>query len=281
MTGEEFYQELPSPVSRAVLYTIAVLIGLTIVFSVTFPLDLPLEAGGKIVPSQVYQVESERTGKIQVVKKEAGDSIHAGELLAVLDPSDLKAELQSLAGRLLLAQEELRQARLSLAPDSHITILLTNVIALQTNIKRIQSDIEKSKIVSPVDGVVVDFIGQAGTTVVAGEKLVTIYPSDTHFAFETSIPAKDSRFLYEGLAARIFLNGYPTYSGYLEGAVESISVDTRASQQGELAYTVRIALGRKIGTEPRVLKYGLEGRIQLLIEQKTLSEVFLDSITKQ
>lgn len=281
MTGEEFYQELPSPVSRAVLYAIALLIGLTIVFSVVFPLDLPLEASGKIVPSQVYQVESERTGKIQAVKKEAGDSIHSGELLVVLDPSDLKAELQSLAGRLLLAQEELRQARLSLAPDSHMTILLTNVIALQANIKRIQSDIEKSKIVSPVDGVVVDFIGQAGATVVAGEKLVTIYPFDNHFAFETSILAKDSRFLYEGLAARIFLNGYPTYSGYLEGAVESISVDTRASQQGELAYTVRIALGRKIGTEPLVLKYGLEGHVQLLIEQKTLAEVFLDSITKQ
>lgn len=59
-----------------------------------------LKEQGQVVYQPMQQVYAEIGGKVLTVRKKAGDQVKAGEVLAELDTSDLKAQLQQLEGEL-------------------------------------------------------------------------------------------------------------------------------------------------------------------------------------
>jgi HlyD family secretion protein len=84
----------------------------------TAPTAVPtaLEKGGYVAGpglvepvSEDIKVGSELSGKLREVLVEEGDRVHAGQLVAVLENADLKAQIQTAAAQVTQNEAEVRQ----------------------------------------------------------------------------------------------------------------------------------------------------------------------------
>ena len=96
-------REPPSPLPRAVLYTLGALFGGMAVWSVIGRLDIVAVAPGRLVPvSYVKVVQPADAGIIQEILVHEGDAVKAGQVMVRMDP-----QISNADGKQLLAQRRL------------------------------------------------------------------------------------------------------------------------------------------------------------------------------
>lgn len=90
----EIMESPPSPVRLKLLYTIASLFILALIWSLVGKLDIIASSVGKIQPQgNVKVVESLVTGKVEQIFVQNGDWVEKGQLLATLEPSEVNSQL--------------------------------------------------------------------------------------------------------------------------------------------------------------------------------------------
>ena len=90
----------PSPVGRAVLYIVLVLLIAFLAWSVLGHIDETAVAAGKVIPAgQVKVVQVKDKGIVQKILVKEGDFVKEGDPLIVLDPTRTTADVENLRKR--------------------------------------------------------------------------------------------------------------------------------------------------------------------------------------
>lgn len=101
----------PSPIGRAVLYSILSLLTVLLVWSFIGRIDEMAVAVGKVIPAgQVKVIQVKDKGVVQKILVKEGDYVRAGEPLIILDPTNTTADVANLKKR--AAYYRLEAARL-------------------------------------------------------------------------------------------------------------------------------------------------------------------------
>ena len=198
-TGPAWWAVRPSAMGLAcAILTAGVIWALVWLF--TGSMVLGVEISGIVFPQHgIQSVESRREGTLTCCQVKVGDSVEAGDLLAIIPHSGLL--------------EEIRAARAAEAPRDELDELYERYRA-------------QSMVYSPVSGRVVEAAGE-GAHIQVGDTLADITSSDPYTneaEIRAYVPVDTAQSISKGMEVRI----YPQYEsralrGYLPGLVSEIS----------------------------------------------------------
>ncbi|GAB6041681.1 HlyD family type I secretion periplasmic adaptor subunit [Endothiovibrio diazotrophicus] len=103
----EIQETPPSPIGRAILWTLMALFTLTVLWAALGEVDIVASAPGRIIPSgRVKVIQPAETGIVQEIHVEEGQRVAAGDPLIDLDPTLDRADQQRLENDLSAATLE-------------------------------------------------------------------------------------------------------------------------------------------------------------------------------
>ncbi len=206
-------------------------------------LTVSVTATGTIQPTTQTDISSEMSGVVRSVKVDNNDLIKKGDVLAELDSERFQAQLQSLqasvAGakaRLADAQATLQASDLTLARQvalqkkglvitqdleaaraaqaraaAAIAVADADIQIADANLELKQLDIDKSKILSPVDGIVLKRAVEPGQTVASSLQapvLFTLAEDLKHMQLEANIDEADIGTVAAGQTATFTVDAF-------------------------------------------------------------------------
>ncbi|HSH30408.1 MAG TPA: HlyD family type I secretion periplasmic adaptor subunit [Thiohalobacter sp.] len=108
----EIQERSPSPLGRAIVWTLMIFCTLAIAWAVIGRVDIVTSAQGKIVPSgRVKVIQPQELGRIEAIHVREGQQVAAGDLLIELDTTSTRADQTRLESELQAAERE--RARLA------------------------------------------------------------------------------------------------------------------------------------------------------------------------
>ncbi len=117
-----------------------------------------LTATGTILANEEVEVKSEISGKITDIYFKEGSVVQKGQILLKLNDDDLQAQLKKLKIELkLLEVQESRQKQLlsaSAISKEEYDMTRTNLELLKANMDILQLQIDKTKLISPTNGII-------------------------------------------------------------------------------------------------------------------------------
>jgi biotin carboxyl carrier protein len=121
----------------------------------------------------------------------AGDTVKAGQVLAMIDTSDLEIERARLEASVAKARIEADAAR-GAGKTSDAALIDARAAVDEASLEGVRRKLERSTIVAPADGVVLsgDLRSRVGATLPAGETLFEFAPSGA-LRVEIAIPDRD------------------------------------------------------------------------------------------
>jgi len=173
-----------------------------------------INAAQSAVRNEITATRAQLTVVAGLVKRKA-----AGKLEAL----KLKSQLAELDGRLT----ELRNTFVQEA-YTELSLKKSELISLQQIIEQRLDQLTRTKLVSPVRGIVNDItISTQGGVIAPGDEIMQIIPLEDRLVFETRIRPEDIAFLAPNMEAAVKISAYDyTVYGGLKGKVERISTDT-------------------------------------------------------
>ncbi len=195
-----------------------------------------------IVAMPKVTVNSPYTGKLAAVHASSGETVKRGQLLASLDDQEImrKAEVQQRA--IEIAEKELEEAQewlalakqgndtysqntLSVQPnvaifETRVAIRTARVEEEQARLRVILGDLEKTRLISPCDGVIYASKQTSGSGVRQGDELFIIQPdSDKTVQILAKFTFEDARGIYPGNTASVYI---PSLGKRVSGTVQFI-----------------------------------------------------------
>lgn len=234
-------------------------------------------AEGRVVayPGFEVVVGSERAGRLERVLVEEGQAVARGALLAAFETDELRATLAEAQARIAEAEAEVRladanRARKQRLIDEQIVSthdfdqatrdLETARARLETNratVVRIEAQLQKSRILAPIAGSVLLRHVDAGETLEAGARVVTLADLG-RLRIEGEADEADAAALSLGSAVTIRSDGYPgqTWKGRVEEIPESATVRRLKPQDPSRPTDTRVLAVKVAFAEPTPLKLG-------------------------
>jgi hemolysin D len=112
----EIVETPPSPVGRAVAFTIIAVFAAALGWACIGTVDIVAVAPGKIIPSgRTKIIQPFETGVVRAIRVRDGQSVKAGDVLIELDPTMTGAELGHFKSDLIAAQLDAARLRAALA----------------------------------------------------------------------------------------------------------------------------------------------------------------------
>jgi RND family efflux transporter MFP subunit len=156
------------------------------------PLSVRTEAPGLVVSEDQVQVASRLMGYIREIKVEEGQAVKAGQLLFVVDPSDIQGQMGQARAGLAQAEAALADAKLdyerfgALYKEEAIPKMQWDKVRLQYQVAEQQaaaaraglglasSQMRYASVVAPIDGVVTQKMAHAGDLAAPGRPVLVI-----------------------------------------------------------------------------------------------------------
>ena len=177
----EIVETPPSPIGRAIVFTIMAVFGVALAWACIGTLDIVAIAPGKIIPSgRTKTIQPFETGVVQAIHVRDGQSVKSGDILVELDPTMTGAEVARLKSDFFAAQLDASRLRAALAggndplaafkppPNAPIELIQTHRQLLASQVAE-----QKSKIAS-IDGQVAQKEAERATIKAAIDKLKAI-----------------------------------------------------------------------------------------------------------
>jgi RND family efflux transporter MFP subunit len=219
--------------------------------SVQAPLPKPLAVAVQTVGSHAFTEEististleapeevnlaAQAGGRIESLRIRQGDAVRAGQLLVVLDQTQLRQEVKALKSQRdesrLNFQRFSYLVRQGAASPIQRDALRQNFIAADAAWKAKQADLAYKDLRAPIDGVVGDVNVKPGDVIRAGSPFTTIQRSNRLLA-RVDVPARFSQRVRLG---QVVLASAPNGSGRAEGKVVSIDPRVNGGTQSFLA----------------------------------------------
>lgn len=177
--------------------------------------------------------------------------------------------------------------------QAYITSALTDLSSIQSEVAELgaripalEDRVERTKVRSPVDGVInkINYVTE-DAYVRTGDVLLEIVPTGSDLIVETQIDPKDIAEIIEGQDVKISLTAYdPSRFGRVDGKVISISADaTKDNQTGLEYYLVDVSIDGSLyetdGSEVTLLP-GMVASIDVLSGKRTILEYFWQPIAR-
>ncbi len=175
---------------------------------------------GAIKSRSVARIAPKFSGRILEVKVNAGDSVKQGDIVAVLDKSDLEAAFQEAQSALNAARAQAAQA---IADEKRIKKLFSQGAATRQNydaiiaqarsaramvnqalgrVKRIRANLNENILKAPFDGIVSERLQEPGDMGLPGVAVVVIQKADDLRA-EAAIPTHCAKRIHLGMKINV------------------------------------------------------------------------------
>ena len=255
-----------------------------------------IEASGTINPVQTATVGAQVSGKITAVYVDYNSPVKKGQLLAEIDTSLFQASVDQQRANIENSKAQLRKLEATANYDKlmyqRYKNLLTkgyvsksevdqweatykadaaNIAAQQAQIrealatyKKAEADLGYTKIVSPVDGVIISKDVEVGETVASSfqtPELFSVAEDLTKMQIETNVSEADIGSVSVGQEAEYTLDGYPdeTFKGYVKQVRLSSTTTSNV-----VTYTVVIG----VDNEDLKLKPGMTANVSIVVDKK-------------
>ncbi len=235
-------------------------------------------ASGTLAYREQVQLRSEVIGRVTELHVEEADQVKKGDLVITLDPKTYQAQVEQAEARVRIQQIAIERQGLLIktladrferqksmfaknlvdedsyeALESELALAKVDLRSLQESLAQARAALDqseellsKTRIRSPIDGMVIQIdikVGEtvmAGTTNIPGSTMMVIAdPSET--LTEVQVDEADIAQVLEGQNADIFTAAYPDTP--LSGVIQSIaSVARQTPGQASLSFLVKILL---------------------------------------
>ena len=202
-----------------------------------------VEASGPINPVNTTEVGALVSGEILKIYVDYNTEVKKGDLMAIIDQTQILASLEEAKARLSSAKESLSSAEVSyklakknyeryqalyekeyvskvnleeyelayVNAKSSLNSAQANVVQAQSNLDTAEKDLSNTKIVSPIDGVVLTKKVSEGQTITAGfstPELFVVAQDLTKMQIEAKVSEADIVKIQPGQEADFTLDGY-------------------------------------------------------------------------
>lgn len=210
-------------------------------------LRVTITATGTLQATTTVEVGAEVSGRILEMKVDANDLVKKGQLLAVIDPEQLRAAVDQASAQLAAADAAIRQAEVtrdetrlaaeraraqikeglasqkdleaavaeSSRAQAGVSSAVANAALARAALVSARSKLDKATIVSPIDGVVLSRSMEPGQTVTAGFStpvLFKIAEDLTRMRLDVDVDEADVGRAREGQEASFTVEAYPSRS---------------------------------------------------------------------
>ena len=281
-----------------------------------------VEASGPINPVNTTQVGALVSGEILKIYVDYNSEVKKGDLMAVIDQTQILASLEEARASLSSAKESLSSAKKAyelakrnydryqvlynknyvskvdlegyelsyVNAKSSLNAAQANVVRAQSNVDTAEKNLSNTKIVSPIDGVVLTRKVSEGQTITAGfstPELFVVAQDLTKMQIEAKVSEADIVKIQPGQKATFTLDGYvgEKFSGTVR-QVRTNYVDTSSStsSSNSTSYTVIVDVDNqdlrlKPGMTATMTIYTQDKKGVLLVPNEALR--FTPSINKQ
>ena len=229
------------------------------VFSILLKVPLTATAPAEIVPINPHTVAAPVSGVVKEVMVQPNQRVKSGELVVVLDDTELRNQTAVARMALKVAEEELERARRSAFGDAESKALIAE---LQAQVKRKDSELqfandrlEKTRLISRADGVVIGAPKDEweGKPVVTGTSIIQV-ADPLQVQVRVFLPVNDAITLEQGSVIRIFLDSAPLHP--LTATLAWAGYSPEMSPLGFYAYRIHASLQNEGRQIPRI---GLRG----------------------
>jgi HlyD family secretion protein len=210
---------------------------------------MTVTATGTISAVTTVQVGSQVSGIIARLYSDFNSPVHKGQLLAELDPTPFEAQVEQRRADVLQAEIQMRNAGITFHRQER---LLADKLAAQADydaakasydgmnaqvsqaratLRQAETNLKYTKILSPIDGVVVDRKYDIGQTVAASFQaptLFTIAQDLTKMQVQADVDQSDIGRVAVGQAARFSVDAYPEEE--FHGRIAQIRLNATVNQ---------------------------------------------------
>ncbi len=256
-------------------------------------------ASGTLAFREQVQLRSEVIGQVIEVHVEEADKVKKGDPVITLDPKTYQAQVDQADARVRMAQIAIERQRLLIktltnrferqktmfakdlvdqdsyeALESELALSHVDQRSLKESLLQARAALDqsedlfgKTRITSPIDGVVIQVEIKVGETVIAGTTnipgstmMVIADPSET--LTEVQVDEADIALVHENQKADIFTAAYPDTP--LSGTIQSIATVARAKAgQQSLSFLVKILLDEQ---DSMAIRPGMSVRADIYTE---------------
>jgi HlyD family secretion protein len=247
-------------------------------------LVIDAEATGTVEPIRQVDVKSKASGEILKLNVDVGDSVKAGQLLAEVDPRDVKNAFEQAQADLTVAKKrkEISEAQLGRSKDLYAAGVITEsdyesseldfansqstLVKAQTNFELAQLRLSDATITAPMRGTILaktveegQVIQSASSNVSGGTTLFTMANLD-QMQVRTLVDETDVGQLRKGLEATVKVEAYPDRT--FHGEVQKIEPQA-VNQQNVTMFNVIVNLDNHEG----LLKPGMNAEVTIIVNQ--------------
>ncbi len=219
-----------------------------------------VSATGTLNPATVVTVGTQVSGQVSKLSVKLNDEVKAGELLAEIDPTLLLAQIKQdhttletaksnfeQAGRdlartrKLLAMDYVAKVDLEHAEQAYLTAK-NSYDGAKTVVERDEANLNYTKIVSPINGVVIDKQVDVGQTLAASLQTPTLFKIAgdlTQMKINVSLPEASISKVKEGMPVSFTVDAFPGRE--FSGTVTVVNLNPN-NQGGGVTYSVEVAV---------------------------------------
>lgn len=206
-------------------------------------------ATGTLSAVTTVQIGSQVSGVISQLYADFNSKVHKGQLLAELDPTPFQAQVEQRRADLTKARvdaanakinfdRQMRLAQAGLAPQSDVDTTkaqyegaAAQVQQAAAGLSQAETNLRYTKIVSPIDGIVVDRQYDVGQTVAASFQAPTLFQIAqdlTKMQVQADVDQSDIGRIQVGQLARFTVDSYPDQE--FRGRIAQIRLNATVSQ---------------------------------------------------
>jgi RND family efflux transporter MFP subunit len=244
-----------------------------------------LAAEGRVVtyPGGEVVVGTERGGRLVRLTLQEGQTVRRGDVLAELDSDELRAALAADRARVTEAKAEVRLAestlkrRADLAAERIVAahdldqaqrdldIAQARLMISRAAVGRDEAQLRKTRILAPISGTVIGRHTQAGETLEAGQRVLTLADL-RRLRIEAEADEADAAALKMGAPVSITCEAFPgrAWRGRVEDIPGSVTLRRLKPQDPARPTDTRILAVKVAFAEPTPLKLG--ATVELRIE---------------
>ncbi len=259
-------------------------------------LNQTVEASGVVNPVQSVNIGSQVSGRIYKLYVDFNSKVKKGQLLAEIDPALFQASVDKARADLnnstanynrVLAQVQYNKANYErysrlyekhyvskdetesaytsyLTSKSELSAMQANINQAKANLETAETNLYYTKIISPVDGIVVSRAVDVGQTVAASfqtPELFVVAEDLTKMQIEVSVSEADIGKIKEGQKAEYTLDGYP--DEIFNGRVSQVRINP-TTVSNVTTYTVIVS----VKNDEEILKPGMNANVTIITQDK-------------
>ena len=239
-----------------------------IIFVSIIPIKITSTAPVEVVPKNPILITSPFDGVVKNIVANNNDQINSGDLLVMLEDTDLLNNYNLSKQSLQVAEKELLRSRQSSFTDNKEKARLAELVA-QVDLKKAEVEstgekLKNTKLYASQKGIaIVDQKNDwQGRPVSVGEKIMTI-ANPNNVEFLVWLPVKDSLIIKENSNVKVFLDINPIKP--LKGKLLRASYEPSLSPEEVLSYKIGVSYEGEV--PPRI---GLRGTAKIYGSRVTL-----------